>query len=233
MKKIIYSLFVCLIFAFSSCEDDSTKDTSKVTYFVDLEIFGDAAMVWPKGTPFVEPGFHAVLDGEDVTSDVVVTGSVDVSNAGGIYTLKYAAVNADNFAKELYRTVYIYDTTDSPLESGIYWSATDSYRDDSGTITVYGGSYQVSVVQIEPGLFEVSDFLGGYYEYRAGYGSAYAAKGRFRVKADNTLEFISGHVDGWDEDVAGLIAPIFDPETSTISWGTKYSTFIFYVTLTK
>ena len=89
MKNIIYSILVCLPFVFGAC-DKSTDDTSKVTYFVTLEREGDEKIVLEKGQPFVEPGYYAEMNGEDITESVQIKGSVDV-NTPGIYNLVYAA----------------------------------------------------------------------------------------------------------------------------------------------
>ena len=114
MKNIIYSILVCLPFVFGAC-DKSTDDTSKVTYFVTLEREGDEKIVLEKGQPFVEPGYYAEMNGEDITESVQIKGSVDV-NTPGIYNLVYAAYNEDGFAKTFTRTVYVADNTASPLK---------------------------------------------------------------------------------------------------------------------
>ncbi|MCS2194312.1 DUF5011 domain-containing protein [Bacteroides faecis] len=107
--------------------DKSTNDTSKVTYFVTLEREGDEKIVLEKGQPFVEPGYYAEMNGEDITESVQIKGSVDV-NTPGIYNLVYAAYNEDGFAKTFTRTVYVADDTASPLKSGIYTVAEGSKR---------------------------------------------------------------------------------------------------------
>ena len=75
MKNIIYSILVCLPFVFGAC-DKSTDDTSKVTYFVTLEREGDEKIVLEKGQPYVEPGYYAEMNGEDITESVQIKGSI-------------------------------------------------------------------------------------------------------------------------------------------------------------
>lgn len=70
-ENIIYSILVCLPFVFGAC-DKSTDDTSKVTYFVTLEREGDEKIVLEKGQPFVEPGYYAEMNGEDITESVQI-----------------------------------------------------------------------------------------------------------------------------------------------------------------
>ena len=170
MKNIIYSILVCLPFVFGAC-DKSTDDTSKVTYFVTLEREGDEKIVLEKGQPFVEPGYYAEMNGEDITESVQIKGSVDV-NTPGIYNLVYAAYNEDGFAKTFTRTVYVADNTASPLKSGIYTVAEGSKRTAPSVVAFSG--YEIVIFQMEPGIFYISDFLGGWYDQRAGYGPDYA-----------------------------------------------------------
>ena len=138
MKNIIYSILVCLPFVFGAC-DKSTDDTSKVTYFVTLEREGDEKIVLEKGQPFVEPGYYAEMNGEDITESVQIKGSVDV-NTPGIYNLVYAAYNEDGFAKTFTRTVYVADNTASPLKSGIYTVAEGSKR-TAPSVVAFSGYY--------------------------------------------------------------------------------------------
>lgn len=233
MKKILYSLFVSLAFVFASC-DESTQDTSKITYFIDLELEGETTMLWPKGTPFADPGYMAILDGEDVTSEVIVSGVLNV-NTPGVYTLSYAAVNIDGFANTKQRTIFVYDPTPSTLETGIYTVSKDSYRDRDGAVVTYGKEYTITIFQAEPGKFYTSDFFGGWYDQRAGYGSSYAMNGHFTLKADDTLELVNSHVDGWGDSLNGITGS-YDPVTKTITWDASYSgnpVMIFHVVMTK
>ncbi|WP_321479214.1 BT_2262 family domain-containing protein [uncultured Bacteroides sp.] len=234
MKKILYSLLLCLAVAtFSSCDDKNSVDDSSITYFVDLQLNGDAVLFWPKGTSYIEPGYSAVMQGKDVTSDVSVSGEVDVNTSGG-YPLTYSAVNKEGYAKESKRTVYVYDTTASSMESGIYSIDKNSYRISSAGKTAYGSSYDIVIIQLEPGVFYVTDFLAGWYDQRAGYGINYAMNGTFRLNADNTIEPISSSVPGWGDSMDGLANGKFDPATKSIYWEISYAgSMTFYITLTK
>lgn len=155
MKNIIYSILVCLPFVFGAC-DKSTDDTSKVTYFVTLEREGDEKIVLEKGQPYVEPGYYAEMNGEDITESVQIKGSVDV-NTPGIYNLVYAAYNEDGFAKTFTRTVYVADNTASPLKSGIYTVAEGSKRTAPSVVAFSG--YEIVILQMEPGIFLYQRFL--------------------------------------------------------------------------
>lgn len=233
MKLYKYGLMIVFVLSLvSSCDDKETEGISRITYYVDLELNGETNLFWPINTPFVDPGFTAISNGEDVSNDVTVTGSVN-ANEFGSYPIKYLAYNDDGFPKEVVRNVYVYEPAESPITSALWNTTSNSYRNSDGAITVYGSSYPLLIQQKEAGLFYISDYLGGYYQYRAGYGVAYSAQGYFRLKEDNTLEFVSGNVAGWGDSVDGLVDAKYDPDTNTLSWGAEYAGMTFYVTITK
>ena len=219
MKKIAYSILICLSFVFGSC-DKSTDDTSKVTYFVTLERLGDTKIVLEKGQPYVEPGYYAEMNGEDITSSVEIKGNVDV-NTPGIYNLVYAAYNEDGFAKTFTRTVYVADNTPSPLQSGIYTLAEGSKRTVPSVVAFSG--YEIVIFQIEPGIFYITDFLGGWYDQRTGYGPDYAMVGRFELNEDNTITPIESYVAGWGDSMDQMTNTSLDPATGTLRWSIDYA----------
>jgi hypothetical protein len=99
-----------------------------------------------------------------------------------------------------------------------------------GTLTPYSG-YQIIILQTAPGVFYVSDFLGGYYDKRAGYGAKYAAVGYFKLNDDNSISLVSSHVDGWSDELAALNNASYDPSSKMISWVANYANMNFYVKL--
>lgn len=228
MKKIKYVFMVSLALLFAACDKETTQDNSRVTYYATLELDGDASLFWNAGTPFVDPGYTASLQGADVTDQVVVAGNVN-TDVPGIYSLTYSIANADGFSVSESRTVYVKDATPTAISSGVWSVAATSFRVAAAT-TNYGNSFPVTILQLSADEFYCSDFLGGWYEYRAGYGDAYAAKGKFKLNADNTISYIESAVAGWGDacdDVAGSI----DPVTGVITWVADYAGMKFNVTL--
>lgn len=219
MKYILYSILACMSFVFGSC-DKSTDDVSKVTYFVTLEREGDEKIVLEKGQPYVEPGYYAEMNGEDVTTSVQVKGSVDV-NTPGIYQLVYAAYNEDGFAKTFTRTVYVADNTASPLKSGFYTVAEGSTR-TAPTVVAFSG-YEIVILQLEPGVFYISDFLGGWYDQRANYGADYAMVGKFQLNNDDTITPLESYVTAWQDSMDQMTNASLDPETGTLKWTIDYA----------
>jgi len=78
----------------------------------EITLLGDDPLTWECGTPYSEPGYTGTdnYDG-DITTNVVVTGSVH-HNVLGDYTLRYnLSDSSDNPAEEKTRTVDVVDTT--------------------------------------------------------------------------------------------------------------------------
>ncbi|MCS3090151.1 DUF5011 domain-containing protein [Bacteroides thetaiotaomicron] len=115
MKNIIYSILVCLPFVFELATNQQIT-LLKVTYFVTLEREGDEKIVLEKGQPFVEPGYYAEMNGEELLLNLFrIKGSVDV-NTPGIYNLVYAAYNEGRFCQNIYTNSICADNTASPLK---------------------------------------------------------------------------------------------------------------------
>lgn len=230
MKKILYSLMSFLItLSFTSCNDETTQDLSVVTHYVTLELNGDELIHLPLGTTYTDEGVIALEGDEDVTSNVTVNNSVN-SNEAGIYTVTYSVTNKDGFPSSTERTVIVYDPSINTSIEGVY--NVNGTRNSSGKIEAYSG-FTVSITNYLPGIFKISDYLGGYYEQGRGYGSAYALTGYLKINADNTIEALTGYVAGWGDSYNSVENGIYDAATGEISFDVDYAGMLFAVTLTK
>lgn len=231
-NKIIIILTVALaMLTVVSCEKETTAGFTRITYYPTLEVLGNPVVIVDKGSTYVDAGAKSILNGEDISSQVVVKSTVDTSKPG-IYKVNYTVTNADGFSVQGSRTVYVKDPTPSLLESGEYTVAAGSYRLRQGTKINYSG-YPIIILQMQPGVFYTTDFLGGYYEYRAGYGDAYAAKGYFKLNADNSISLVSSAVAGWGDALSALVGGVYDPVAKSIYWDAQYAGMSFFVTQTK
>lgn len=233
MKKILfYTLMLCLSsFALTSCNDDNDELTdAKVTYYPTLEIQGDKFTLVPIGTAYTELGCKGTLLGEDCTSDIVTTGSVD-ANTPGLYYINYTYTNAQGYKTSVKRTVAVCDPSITTDIAGTYTVQNGSYRDYSGNASEFKG-YKVSVTKAAPGLFYVSDLMGGYYDQGAGYGENYAMTGYVQLLSDNTIKVLSSHIAGWGDSLDSFENGKYDSETGTITYDAAYaSVMIFHVIL--
>ena len=215
-KNIFYTmLFALCALVMTSC-DKKSEGLSRITYYPSITLEGDTYLVWEKGEAYVEPGYHSELNGEDVTSQVTVSGTVDV-NKSGIYTLTYTTVkNEDGFDASAKRTVVVLDST-SPVE-GFYLNQKTSNRNG----TAYGKDYEVLVIDNGDGTVTVDDILGGWYCQRAGYGTNYAMTATIAIADDGTMTLISSYVPGWGDGLDSLEGT-FDAASSTFNFVCVYA----------
>lgn len=234
MKKVIYSLLLfCGLFGLWGCEK-TTEGLTKVTHYVNFELNGDDPMLVPVGSTFSDPGVIAMEGEEDVTASVTVNSDVNADQIG-LYSVSYSAANADGFSSSAKRSVIVYDPEVTTDAAGDYTvDSSVSYRKVNGEQVLFKGDFSVSVTLVAPGIFAVSDFLGGWYDQGATYGAAYAMKGYFKLNADNTIEPLSSLLAGWGDSIDSMKDGKYDPETGQISWYIDYAgQMTFYVIMNK
>jgi len=225
MKKILfYTLMCCLAFGgFASCSDDEEMTDSKLTYYPIMEIQGDEFTIVPIGTEYTELGCKGTLLGEDCSSNIVTKGVEDVdSNTPGLYYITYSYKNKDGYMTSTKRTVAVCDPTITTNFEGNYTVQKGSYRNYNEAITEFKG-FSVKVTNVAPGLFYVSDLMGGYYDQNAGYGSNYAMTGYIQLLADNSIKLLSSSVAGWGDSADGFENGKYDPKTGEISYDVAYA----------
>ena len=200
-------LFAVVALLVTSCGDKETEGMSRFTYYPTIELEGDSYLVWDKGTPFVDPGYVSTMNGEDVTAEVIISGTPDV-NKSGIYTMTYTTKkNDDGFDASASRTVVVLDPN-SAVE-GFYLTQPDSYRTYNGNEVAFGNAFEILVIDNGDGTLYVDDLFGGWYCQRAGYGTKYAMGGTISLAADGTVGLISSLVPGWGnglDDLTGSYA---------------------------
>ena len=238
MKKIFLSLMLGMsLFSLTSCNDSKDELTdSRLTYYVKLDMQGDAFVQVPIGSTYTDAGCTATMNGEDATSRIITTGldAID-TNTAGLYTVTYSAVNNDGFPASVKRTVAVCDPTITTDISGTWTTQAGTYRLYKDASNTPFAGYTCKIQKAAPGIFSVSDFFAGYYDQRAGYGSSYACKGYLQLQADGTLVCLSNGVSGWGDALTpGTFEGSYDAATETIKWQCDYaSSMTFYITLNK
>lgn len=225
MKKILfYTLLFCLAsVGFTSCSDDEELTDSKITYYPEMEIQGDEFTILPIGTPYVDKGCKGTLLGEDCTSGIVTEGVEDVDyNTAGLYYVTYFYTNKDGYLTKAKRTVAVCDPSITTDIEGKYKVQSGSYRDYNSAQEEFA-KYSVTIEKAAPGLFYISDLLGGYYDQGRGYGSQYAMTGYIQLLSDNTIKLLSSHVDGFDDSLDSMENGKYNPETGEISFDVAYA----------
>lgn len=208
-KNVLYTmLFAVVALLVTSCGDKETEGKSRFTYYPTIELEGDTYLVWDKGTPFVDPGYVSTMNGEDVTAEVMVSGTPDV-NKSGIYTMTYTTKkNDDGFDASASRTVVVLDPN-SAVE-GFYLTQPDSYRTYNGNEVAFGNAFEILIIDNGDGTLYVDDLFGGWYCQRAGYGTKYAMGGTISLAADGTVGLISSLVPGWGDGLDDLTGSYAD-----------------------
>lgn len=231
-SKLLYLMvFALATVSLASCDDESTAGLTRITYYPELTMEGPATVYVDKGTTFTDPGYSAILDGEDVTDQVQVNSNVNMA-ASGVYSISYAVTNDDGFSSTASRTVVVTDPND-PIE-GIYDTDPNSYRSYNG-VTPYGASYVILIFNNGDGTYTLQDMLGGWYWYRANYGTDYALEGIISVPGDGTFTLISSFLIGWGDEANYMANGRHDAATGTFSWQLNYTDYSmdFFVTMTK
>ena len=237
IKNIILSmsLVISVIIGLTGCDEETTDGFTSVTYYAALEMQGDETVYVNLGDNYEDAGCTAVMQGEDVTDQIIVESNVNTS-VGGEYTINYNISNVDGFSSSASRTVYVFDTTPSVISNGFYTVQDGTnriYTDDDGvaTKTDFSG-YMLLIYQVSPGVFSISDFIGGYYAQFKDYGSDYAMTGTFQLNEDNTITPLSSLVPGWGDSLDYLKDSSVDPSTGEITYDLGYaSSMNFHVIL--
>ena len=226
MKKIfLYGLlFFTASLGLTSCSKDQHTDT-RVTNYIILTINGDEVVYVDAGATYVDAGCKAEAAGQDVSDKIVTTNPVDTKVIGP-YTVTYKATNEDGFSSLANRYVYVGEAKVGTVSPG-------SFRKTKAGAIVKWSGYDIDMLTDGNGKYWVEDLLGGYYEQRAGYGSAYSMKGFLQVNADNTVDLVGGgDVAGWGDSYDDFKDGKYDPATNTISYDVVYAGMDFNVILT-
>ncbi len=226
-KLLITMAFVGIAMIFNSCTDDSTEGLTRITYYPELTLEGDKTLYLDKGTSFTDPGYTAILNGEDVSDQVEISTNLN-TNKSGIYTISYSIVNADGFSSSASRKIIVTDPNDA-IE-GIYYTDPESYRLYNGAQVAYGNSFTILILNNGDGTYSVDDLLGGWYCQRAGYGSNYAMQGIISVSADGSIDMLASYVPGWGDTATGMTDGKF--EDGTITWNLEYTDYPFFFIVT-
>lgn len=228
MKNIKYIYFLlCTLFFFASCE----KETEGVSGVLHIELIGGENMLVTLGTSYQEPGVKAAYYEQDVTSQIKIDGTVNAAVVG-IYPITYAYTNPDGVKTTRTRTVIVADPTVKTDISGKYITADGTFRLRQGATIPYPG-FDINIKKVAPGFFEISDFLGGYYDQKVKYGSAYACSGYVQLKNDNSLTLLSSSILPWGDTLTAVTEGLFTPETGVVTWKAEYGGMFFTVVLNK
>lgn len=230
MKKniLFLTMFAMVSLSLTSCGDEETEGTSRITTYAVLEMNGSASETVQVGTSYNDPGCTAKLGDEDVSDKIVTIGTVD-TNTLGFYSLNYQVINADGFAATASRTVAVVDKNNfaSP------YFAESQY----GTRHYYDAP--ISIEDNGDGTYTIEDLAGGFYSYGRypGYdalGYDFFLDATLSLNPDNTINLVECNGDNWYwGETMTLTSGTYDPTTGTVAMVLDFDGVPLYVTLTK
>lgn len=169
----------------ASCENDPGIDPSKETFLPKIELIGSDDVSLPCGsTSFTDPGVNASENGAAVTPTVTITpryfGSSQI-NGADVYDISYVAINVDNIPGATFRTVSIYPCNGDMVTNieGVY-SSTVVRTSAAGAVLTgpqYTNMKYVLIKKSGANTYQISDVIGGWYEFGRALGPAYSAPG--------------------------------------------------------
>lgn len=238
MRKLIIAIFIASSL-FTACTNVETENLSSITYFPIFTVSGANPYFLPVGTPYVDPGAVAKA-GETIIPTVTTVNGVyrgattlDV-NTPDEYSVSYSAKNTDGFVGTASRTVIVYKNGD--LINSIEGVYTSTVVRNGSSGAAYTDMKYIYIWKNTDGTYEMSDGIGGYYNYGRGYGVGYAAR-PVKITAtsipSNTFsipDFSVGAFGG----VAKMSSLTVLPATKQITYTTTWDAgFTFVVTLTQ
>lgn len=226
-NKIIYlvSLVVLGIVGLSGCKKDETSaGVTRITYYPTITVLGDPIAVVNKGETYTDAGVYVEQNGEDVSDQAIITSNVN-TDAIGVYTVEYKAVNEDGFSASASRNVYVIDPTSfATVYAGESKFGSRHYYDAPVVINDNGD-----------GTYTIDDIAGGFYWHGRypGLEPAYDfhAEAVIKLETDNTITLLSEGSWYWDPDFPTITDGTYDPGTKTITLDLDFAGTPMYVTL--
>jgi hypothetical protein len=245
IKTVVMSAVVAL--AMTSCSDTDPAGLTRITYYPVFTLEGGSIYSVPVGSSYADPGYKAVEGTEDVTAKVVTAiTDIDGNPVDAIttteptfFTVTYSAVNVDGFEASAQRTVFVYDPSVTVSMEGIYSTdMANSMYLYKGTPTPfatmtksYGYTDQctdLEFTELAPGIYEVNDLMGGWYEQIRGFGANYGAgmgsmTGYVSLDGDNKISLMSSYIEAWGDGLDWIKNGVYDPATGVMSYDLSYA----------
>jgi len=216
MKKYIFIILAATFALMAvSCEKESAGVT-RITYYPTIELQGDNPVKIAKGSAYSDPGYIAIMDGEDVSDQVTVDASSIDTSTPGIYQAVYSIVNADGISATSVREVFVVDPAGGI--ANVYYGRS---RNASGTRD-YSGCPTVISATSAPNVYLVDDLMAGFYYYYIypGYEPTYDFHWEGNINVDPTTNVVSlVSCGGWYfYDPADTISGSYNPTDGSFTW---------------
>lgn len=229
MKKYISIILAAVLVLFTAgCKKESAGVT-RITYYPTITLSGDEYVFVNTGSTFTDPGYEAVMNGEDVSSQVDITTNLDTTKPG-LYVISYSLVNSDGISASAKRYVIVRDATDAV--PGWYTCQTGTTRTAPSAVPFSGYSVLIYPYTGVANAYYCTDLLAGWYDQRIGYGSNYACVGVVSI-VGGAVTLLAGQIPGWPTYPISMSAGAYVAATSTITYTVGFATLSFNIILKK
>ncbi|MBB4807412.1 hypothetical protein HNP38_002718 [Chryseobacterium defluvii] len=184
-NKIIkfFAINVLTFFVATSCSSDhETSNVSNITNYPVLELKGSNPTLVQLGSSFTDPGISATENNSPIPYETTYKGDYRGGSALNLsvsdrYVATYKATNKDGFFAVFNRNIYVYKTGNfiDSIE-GLYMSRVVR-TPAQGVVSPTTDWKYILIWRNGDGTYEVSDAIGGYYEFGRSYGVTYASRG--------------------------------------------------------
>lgn len=241
MKSIQY--FILLLTAVAFVNTSCTKtdvDKSEITYLPLIQVIGSSSIQLAcDAASYTDQGVNATEGGQTVPVNTTITGSYYGSSTvdgPDDYIINYAATNKDGIPGAAMRNVF-WPECNGDLVSSIAGMYKATVVRNGVVSPQYTDLTYIFIRDMGGNVYQLSDAIGGYYDFGRGYGPDYAATG-FQVTANNipANDFTHDATIGVGAFGGDLVMTSFaaDPGTRTITFSTDWSFgYTFDVTLTQ
>jgi hypothetical protein len=235
--KLFLTFLTAIALINVSCKKTDIDD-SEITYLPNIEVLGSTnVQLECDAVSYTDPGVVATEGGSDVPVTTTITGTYfggSTVNGPDVYLINYSAINKDGIPGAAMRTVVWPECNGDFVNSiaGMYKATVVR----NGVVSPqYTDLKYIIIRDMGNDVYQLSDAIGGYYDFGRGYGYHYAATG-MQVIANNIAanDFTHNQTVGVG-DFGGVLSitdfsinPVTKMITFTADWDQG---FVFEVTL--
>jgi len=190
-------LAICL--SLTACGTEDEIGTELITNYAVITYDGGNPMFVNVGAPFEETAI-ATIEGNEVPMEASYSGryrgadgATLNTNVSDVYTASYSAENEEGFIGTQTRQIIVANTGDlvNSIE-GVYRATVKRNGAFTAPAEDYTDMEFILIWQNDDGTYEISDAIGGYYDFGRDYGVTYINPGGIIVANDisaNDFEF--------------------------------------------
>ncbi|MBL0027195.1 MAG: hypothetical protein WBP08_07255 [Saprospiraceae bacterium] len=186
MKNLKFVIYFAALFIMS-CENDPGITPSVETFLPKIALKGSSKVVLPCGsTTYADLGVDATENGQPAKVNTTISpryfGSSTI-NTADVYDISYVAINVDGIPGAAFRTVTI-PPCNGDLVTNIEGSYSSTIFRNGVSAPQYTNVKTIYIKKISGNTYQISDAIGGWYEFGRALGFGYAAPG-YKITANN------------------------------------------------